>query len=136
MSLISVYLCLSTYYSLHSKNVTKKVGLTNHSDLGLRKNCLSVTAMLVTYLTEEYKRKIMFFLNCQKCLFNAQNVLGPLLSLYIYFFILKFLLKDQKMLNLRRIKNDLRGPSASLMHFSKQTQEKRLVFREKLRSFK
>ena len=32
--------------------------------------------------------------------FSAQNVLDPLLSLYIYFFIPKVLLKDHKMLNL------------------------------------
>ena len=38
--------------------------------------------------------------------FTVQNVLDPLLSLYMYFFIPKVLLKDQKMLNLRRIKND------------------------------
>ena len=38
--------------------------------------------------------------------FSAQNVLDPLLSLYMYFFIPNVLLKDQNILNLRRIKND------------------------------
>ena len=38
--------------------------------------------------------------------FSAQNVLDPLLSLYMYFFIPKVLLKDQKMLNLKIMKND------------------------------
>ena len=38
--------------------------------------------------------------------FSAQNVLDPLLSLHMYFFKAKVLLKDQKMLNLRRMKND------------------------------
>ena len=37
--------------------------------------------------------------------FSAQNVLGPLLSLHMYFNIPKMLLKDQKMLNLSRVKN-------------------------------
>ena len=36
--------------------------------------------------------------------FSAQNILDPVLSLYMYFFIPKVLLKDQKILNLRRIK--------------------------------
>jgi hypothetical protein len=65
---------------------------------------------------------------CQKmpknAIFSAQNVLDPLLSLYMYFFIPKVLLKDQKMLNLRRIKM-IRGPSdlcASLTHLRKETQ--------------
>ena len=38
--------------------------------------------------------------------FSAQNVLDPLLSLHVYFFIHKVLLKNQKMLKLRRMKND------------------------------
>ena len=38
--------------------------------------------------------------------FSAENVLDPLLSLYMYCFLPKVLLKDQKMLNLRRKKND------------------------------
>ena len=37
--------------------------------------------------------------------FSAQNVLDPLLPLHMYFFIPKVLLKDQKMLNLRGMKN-------------------------------
>ena len=43
----------------------------------------------------------------------------------MHFFIPKVLLKDQKMLNLRRIKNDERGPSdlcASLTNLLKQTE--------------
>ena len=58
-------------------------------------------------------------------------MLDPLLSLYMHFVIPKVLLKDQKMLNLRRIKNDERGPSdlyASLTHLLKQTEAKRQVF--------
>ena len=51
--------------------------------------------------------------------FSAQNVLDPLLSLYIYFFIPKVLLKDQKMLNLRRIKNYSRGTVDNGQHFHK-----------------
>ena len=69
--------------------------------------------------------------------FSAQTILDSLLSLYMPFFIPKVLLKDQKMLNLRRIRNDKRGPlylCASLMHFSEQTQAKRLVFMEKYAS--
>jgi hypothetical protein len=49
----------------------------------------------------------------------------------MHFFIPKVLLKDQKMLNLRRIKNGERGPSdlcASLTHLLKQTEAKRQVF--------
>ena len=47
------------------------------------------------------------FLNVpENACFSAQNVLASLLSLHMYFFILKVLLKDQKMLNLRRMKND------------------------------
>ena len=42
----------------------------------------------------------------KKACFSAENVLDPLLSLHMYFFIPKVLLKDQKMLNLRRMKND------------------------------
>ena len=38
--------------------------------------------------------------------FSAQNVFDPLLSLHIYLCAPKFLLKDQKMLNLSRMKND------------------------------
>ena len=63
--------------------------------------------------------------------FSAQNVLDPLLSLYMHFFMPKVLLKDQKMLNLRRIENDERGPfdlCASLTHLLKQTEAKRQVF--------
>ena len=55
-------------------------------------------------------------------------MLDPLLSLYMHFIIPKFLLKDQKILNLRRIINDERGPSdhcASLKHLLKQTEAKR-----------
>jgi hypothetical protein len=55
----------------------------------------------------------------------------------MHFFIPKVLLKDQKMLNLRRIKNHKKGPfylCASLMHFSKKTQAKGLVFMEKYAS--
>ena len=56
--------------------------------------------------------------------FSSQNDLDLLLSLYMYFFMPKVLLKDQKMLNLRRIKNDQRGPSdlcANLTHLREQT---------------
>ena len=52
-------------------------------------------------------------------------MLDPLLSRYMNFFIPKVLLKDQKMLNLRRIKNDETGPfdfCASLTHLLKQTE--------------
>ena len=69
--------------------------------------------------------------------FSAQNVLDPLLSLYMHLFIPKVLLKDQKIPNLRRIKNDERGPSdlcASLTHLQKQTEAKRLFFMEKYAS--
>jgi hypothetical protein len=44
---------------------------------------------------------------CQKnACFSAQKVLDPLLSLHMYFFTPNVLLKDQKMMNLRRMKND------------------------------
>jgi hypothetical protein len=52
-----------------------------------------------------------FLKSAKNVFFIAQNVLYPLLSLYMYFFIPKVLLKYQKMLNLRTIRNDLRGPS-------------------------
>ena len=70
--------------------------------------------------------EIKFFKKGQKMpFFSAQQILDPLLSLYMYFFIPKVLLKDQKMLNLKRIKNDKRGPSdicASLTHLRRETQ--------------
>ena len=40
--------------------------------------------------------------------FSAQNVLDPLLSLHMYLFIPKVFLKDQKMLNLRIIKKNIK----------------------------
>jgi hypothetical protein len=81
--------------------------------------------------TKEDGHKISFFKSAKNVFFRAQNMLDPLLSLYMHFFIPKVLLKDQKMLNLRRIKNDERGPSdlcASLTHLLKQTEAKRQVF--------
>ena len=45
-----------------------------------------------------------FLKSTKNIFFSAQNVLDPLLSLYMYQFIPKVLLKDQKMRNLRRIK--------------------------------
>ena len=81
--------------------------------------------------TEEDGHKISFLKSAKNDFFRAQNMLDPLLSLYMHFFIPKVLLKDQKMLNLRRIKNDERGPSdlcASLTHLLKQTEAKRQVF--------
>ena len=55
----------------------------------------------------------VFFKSAKQCnaCFSAQNILDPLLSLHKYLFIPKVLLKDQKMLILRRWKNDQRGPS-------------------------
>ena len=47
---------------------------------------------------------------------NAQNVLDPLLSLYVYFFISKVLLKDQKMLNLKRKKKWLKRTFSPLCY--------------------
>ena len=79
----------------------------------------------------------VFLKSAKNVFFSAQNVLDPLLSLYMYFFIPKVLLKDQKMLNLRKIKMDKRGPSdlcASLTHLQKQTKAKRMVFMEKYAS--
>ena len=81
--------------------------------------------------TEEHGQKISFLKSAKNVFFRAQNMLDPLLSLYMHFFIPKVLLKDQKMLNLRRIKNDERGPSdlcASLTHLLKQTEAKRQAF--------
>ena len=57
-----------------------------------------------------YVMKVFLKVQRNAC-FSAQNVLDPLLSFYVYFFMPKVLLKDQKMLNLRRMKNDYRGPS-------------------------
>ena len=76
--------------------------------------------------TEEDGQKISFLKSAKNVFFRAQNVLDPVLSHYIH-----FLLRDQKMLSLRRIKNDERGPSdlcASLTHLLKQTEAKRQVF--------
>ena len=57
-----------------------------------------------------------FFLKVPKnARFSAQNVLDPLLSLHIYFFIPKVLLKDQKMLNLRRMKMIKEGLPTSVL---------------------
>ena len=58
------------------------------------------------HTTEEDERKKSFLKRAKNVFFSARNVLNPLLSLYMYFFIPKVLLKDQKMLSLRRIKND------------------------------
>ena len=55
---------------------------------------------LAIYVMKVFK-KVM-----KNAFFSAQNILDPLISLHIYFFIPKLLLKDQKMLNLRRMKND------------------------------
>ena len=64
-----------------------------------------------TYLnpsnTEEDGQKISFLKSAKNVFFRAQNVLYPLISLYIHFFTSKVLLEDQKMLNLRRIKEGL-----------------------------
>ena len=82
-------------------------------------------------ITEEDGQKISFFKSAKNVFFRAQNVLDPVLLLYMHFFIPKVLLRDQKMLSLRRIKNDERGPSdlcASLTHLLKQTEVKRHVF--------
>ena len=88
--------------------------------------------ILYTYpITEEHGQQISFFKSAKNVFFRAQNMLDPLLSLYMHFFIPKVLLKDQKMLNLRRIQNDKRGPSdlcASLTHLLKQTEAKRQIF--------
>ena len=45
-----------------------------------------------------------FLKSAKNVFFDVQNVLDPLLSLYVYLFIPKVLLKDQKMLNLWRMK--------------------------------
>ena len=50
--------------------------------------------------TEEDGQKISFLKSAKNVFFDVQNVLDPLLSLYVYLFIPKVLLKDQKMLNL------------------------------------
>ena len=87
--------------------------------------------------TEKDGQKSGFLKSTKNVFFSAQNVLDPLLSLYMYFFIPKVLLKDQKMLNLRRIKNYERGPSdlcASLTHLREKMQAKRLFFMEKYAS--
>ena len=55
--------------------------------------------------TEEHGQQISFLKSAKNVLFRAQNMLDPLLPLYMHFFIPKVLMKDQKMLNLRRIKN-------------------------------
>ena len=46
------------------------------------------------------------FKSAKNAFFSAHNVLDLLLSLYMYCFLPKVLLKDQKMLNLRRMKNN------------------------------
>ena len=91
--------------------------------------------LINTHTKEADGPKIKFFQKCQNVFFSAQNILDPLHPLYIHFFIPKVLIKDPKMLNLRRIKNDKSEPSylcASLTHLSEQTQAKRLLFMEKI----
>ena len=48
----------------------------------------------------------VFFKSAKNACFSAQDVLDPLLSLHMYFCTPTVLLKDQKRLNLRRMKND------------------------------
>ena len=65
-----------------------------------------------------------FLKSAKNVFFDVQNVLDPLLSLYVYLFIPKVLLKDQKMLNLWRMKK----------YRKNRCKQKRLVFLEKYAS--
>ena len=62
-----------------------------------------VKAESVYHLSQRKMNGNKVFKSAQNVFFSAQNVLDPLLSLYMYSFIL--LLKDQKIVNLRRMKN-------------------------------
>ena len=70
--------------------------------------CLKIIKIIMYWKLAKYVLKLFFKVTNNVC-FSAQNVLDPLLSLHMYFFIPKVLLNNQKMLNLRnlrRVEND------------------------------